>query len=125
MPKHITRRNVLAGLAGSVLSHSLPSRFASTLLKRQSNLDPSELARFREKLKGRLILPGDRDYDLARRVASFNPTSDKQPQMIVRCAGPEDVARAVTFARDKSLEVAVRSGGHDLLGASVCEGLVI
>ena len=125
MPKHITRRNVLAGLAGSVLSHSLPSRFASTLLKRQSNLDPSELARFRERLKGRLILPGDRDYDSVRRVASFNPTSDKHPQMIVRCTGEEDVVRAIAFARDKSLEAAIRSGGHDLLGASASDGLVI
>jgi len=58
-------------------------------------------------------------------VASFNPTSDKHPQMIVRCLAPEDVIQAVSFARDKALEVAVRSGGHDLLGASVCDGLVI
>ena len=125
MSKLITRRNLLAGLAGGVLSHPLSSRVTIGPLKSQNILDPSELAKFRERLKGRLILPSDRDYDSARRVASFNPTSDKHPQMIVRCLAPEDVIQAVSFARDKALEVAVRSGGHDLLGASVCDGLVI
>jgi FAD/FMN-containing dehydrogenase len=45
--------------------------------------------------------------------------------MIIRCATPEDVVRAVVFAREQGLEVAVRSGGHDVLGASVGDGLVI
>jgi FAD/FMN-containing dehydrogenase len=45
--------------------------------------------------------------------------------MIVRCATPEDAARAVVFAREHMLEVAVRSGGHDVLAASVCDGMVI
>src|SRR5262249_46362476 len=125
MPSHVTRRNVVAGLAGSVLSLSLSTRSAFGLSGRQTGLQPSELSRFREGLKGGLILAGDRDYDSARRVASFNPTTDKHPEMIVRCAAPEDVIRAISFARDKGLEVAVRSGGHDLLGASVCDGLVV
>lgn len=45
--------------------------------------------------------------------------------MIVRCAEPSDVVQAIAFARAQSLDVAVRSGGHDLLGASVCDGMVI
>ncbi|HYL77914.1 MAG TPA: FAD-binding oxidoreductase [Bryobacteraceae bacterium] len=72
-----------------------------------------------------MIVPGDGEYDSARRLASFNPTTDKHPQMIVRCATTEDVCRAVVFAREHGVEVAVRSGGHDVLGASVCDGLVI
>ena len=80
---------------------------------------------FRESIRGRVILPGDADYHSARRVFSFNPQTDKYPQIIVRCAEPEDAAKAVLYAREKQLDVAVRSGGHDLLGASVCDGLVI
>ena len=79
----------------------------------------------RESITGKVILPGDADYDSARRVFSFNPQTDKYPQMIVRCAAPEDAAKAVLYAREKQLDVAVRSGGHDLLGASVCDGMVI
>src|SRR5262249_60890807 len=93
MQNPITRRNLLAGLAGGVLSHPLSSRVTIGPLKSQNILDSSELAKFRERLKGRLILPSDRDYDSARRVARFNPTSDKHPQMIVRCLAPEDVIK--------------------------------
>ena len=35
---------------------------------------------------------------------------------------PADVARSVDFARHNGLEIAVKSGGHDVLGDSVCEG---
>lgn len=47
----------------------------------------------------------------------------------LRATGVSDTgrgtAKAVLYAREKQLDAAVRSGGHDLLGASVCEGLVI
>src|SRR5215831_11656909 len=56
---------------------------------------------------------------------SFNPRTDKHPQMIVRCGAPEDAAKAVSYARERGLDVAVRSGGHDLLGGSVCDAMVI
>jgi hypothetical protein len=125
MTTEITRRSLLAGIAGGIVLNTLPFRLALGLLKPQTTVNPSDLAKFRRDLKGQLILPSDRDYDSARRVASFNPTTDKHPQMIVRCAEPDDVIRAVSFARDKAMEVAVRSGGHDLLGASVCDGIVI
>src|SRR5215831_7912188 len=79
----------------------------------------------RESIAGSVILPNDAEYDSARRVFSFNPRTDKHPQMIVRCGAPEDAAKAVSYARERGLDVAVRSGGHDLLGASVCDGMVI
>jgi len=37
----------------------------------------------------------------------------------------DDIVSALEFARTRSLEVAVRAGGHDLLGASVCEGGIV
>src|SRR5262249_44874613 len=45
--------------------------------------------------------------------------------MILRCSAADDAVRAVRFAREKQLDVAVRSGGHDLLGASICDGMVV
>jgi FAD/FMN-containing dehydrogenase len=112
----LTRRKALAGAV------SIP--FFS-FLKAQIGISPSLVEGLRNSLNGRVIVPADSEYDSTRRLASFNPTTDKHPKMIVRCATPEDVVRAVVFAREHSLEVAVRSGGHDVLGASVCDGLVI
>jgi FAD/FMN-containing dehydrogenase len=46
--------------------------------------------------------------------------------MIVRCANRDDIIRAVNFARDNDLLVAVRSGGHSFAGHSTCDdGMVI
>jgi hypothetical protein len=85
----------------------------------------SALPGLRSSVEGTLIRPGEDLYDAARRVGSFNPTSDKRPGLIVRCAGTADVVQAVEFARSLDLEIAVRGGGHDVLGESVCEGGVL
>lgn len=81
--------------------------------------------KFRASLKGHLIVPSDAEYERARRVGSFNPTTDRRPLMIVRCADPTDVVRALEFGERASLAIAVRSGGNDVLGESVCDGMVI
>src|SRR5262249_9772586 len=83
------------------------------------------LSRFCSHFKGAIVAPGDQDYDQARAVASLNPRTDKHPQLIARCANTDDIVRALEFAQEQSLEIAVRSGGHDLLGASVCEGGIV
>ena len=77
------------------------------------------------KLTGNVILPGDTDYESARRIFSLNPRTARRPQMILRCSAADDAVRAVRFAREKQLDLAVRSGGHDLLGASICDGMVV
>ncbi|HLQ05905.1 MAG TPA: FAD-dependent oxidoreductase, partial [Verrucomicrobiae bacterium] len=51
---------------------------------------------------------------------------DKRPGAIVRVADASDVQRVVNYARETGVELAVRSGGHSLYGASVSErGLVL
>ncbi len=75
-------------------------------------------------LRGRVISPGDTDYDAAR--AMFYGGFDKRPGAIVRVADASDVQRVVNYARETGVELAVRSGGHSLYGASVSErGLVL
>ncbi len=74
------------------------------------------------ELDGDLLLPSDPSYDRFRRVGSFNPRTDLHPAAIARCASDGDVARSVVFAKERGLEIAVRGGGNDVLGASVCEG---
>jgi FAD/FMN-containing dehydrogenase len=71
-------------------------------------------------LSGRVIGPGDGDYDRARTV--FSGAIDRRPAAIARVADDADVARTVTFAREAGLELAVRSGGHSSAGHGVSEG---
>lgn len=85
----------------------------------------SRLSRLRASLDGNLVLPGDDGYDQWRRVASFNPGSDKRPAIIVRCVTASDVARSLEYAQSSNLDVAVRGGGHDVMGRSVCEAGVL
>jgi len=73
-----------------------------------------------KRIRGSVLIPTDSGYDSARRVFSWNPTTDKHPALIVRCTGPDDVRAAIEYARRAKLEVAVRGGGHDVLGESVC-----
>jgi FAD/FMN-containing dehydrogenase len=72
------------------------------------------------RLKGDLVLEGDAGYDEARKV--WNGAIEKRPAMIAYCADAQDIVRAVTFARSRTFPVAVRSGGHNVAGLSVCDG---
>ena len=51
-----------------------------------------------------------------------NARIDKRPGLIARCRGVADVVEAVNFARDQGLEVAVRGGGHNVMGCSTIDG---
>ena len=87
-----------------------------------SGEDPA--AQLESAMRGRLIRPGDADYDAARQV--WNGMVDKRPQLIARCAGVADVIAAVNFGREHGLPIAVRGGGHNVAGSAVCDdGLVI
>src|SRR5438309_5851452 len=72
---------------------------------------------------GEIILPGDDAYDRNRAV--WNGIVDRRPAAILRCASNEDVAAAARFARESQLEIAVKCGGHSVLGLSVPEGGVM
>lgn len=51
---------------------------------------------------------------------------DRSPSLIVYCADENDVVNAVRFAGEHDLLAAVRSGGHNVAGNSLCDsGMVI
>ena len=78
----------------------------------------------RASFRGALLRPGEEGYEEARRV--WNGAVDRRPALIARCAGADDVQEALRFAREHDLPVAVRGGGHSVLGHSVCDdGVVI
>jgi len=75
------------------------------------------------QLRGYTIKPADPAYDEARAV--YNGMIDRRPAVIVRCADAADVVACVRFARQHSLEVAVRGGGHSASGLGVWDGALV
>ncbi|MEU6552365.1 FAD-binding oxidoreductase [Streptomyces sp. NPDC046915] len=77
----------------------------------------------RADLTGDVFAPGDPGYDEAR--AFFDARADRRPAVIARCAHEADVVRAVRFARDLDLHIAVRGGGHGAAGPSPDHGALV
>jgi FAD/FMN-containing dehydrogenase len=80
-------------------------------------------AALRARIRGRVIAPGDSDYDAVRAVAVGG--FDRRPSAIVRVANSADVARVVALARETGTELAVRSGGHSMAGHGVSDGGIV
>jgi FAD/FMN-containing dehydrogenase len=78
----------------------------------------------RAELNGRVIAPGDGEYDRARTV--FYGGIDRRPAAVIRPADAAEVARVVSLARDTGLPLAVRCGGHSVATHSVVDdGIVL
>jgi FAD/FMN-containing dehydrogenase len=83
-------------------------------------LEKAAVKELSDALRGRLLLPGFDGYDTARRV--LNASIDKFPALIVQPSGAADVTKAVSFARERDLLLAVKCGGHSWAGKSTCNG---
>jgi FAD/FMN-containing dehydrogenase len=83
-------------------------------------LNGSAVEGLKAGLRGPLLFPGEDGYDAARTV--WNAMIDRRPALAVRCAGVNDVKRAVDFARTHGLLTSVKGGGHNIAGSAVCDG---
>lgn len=82
---------------------------------------PTEkIADLRKHLTGRVILPNDAEYDVARKV--YNGLIGKRPAVIVYCTDVEDVRTCLNFASKNNMALAVRCGGHNAAGFGICDG---
>lgn len=89
-----------------------------------TRVEESAVDALRASLRGRLVRPGDADYDSVRAV--WNGMIDRRPGLAVQCAGAADVIQAVRFAQEKEMLLSVRGGGHGVAGDAVCDdGLMI
>ena len=89
-----------------------------------TTLPPTEIEELKRNVRGEIIVPGDANYEEARRV--HNGMIDRHPSVIVRCHDVADVIAAVAFGRETALTTAVRGGGHNAAGlGTVDDGLVI
>ena len=83
-------------------------------------LEAATVADFRAALRGPVLCPTDTGYEDARSIWNAHITT--RPALIVRCVGVADVLASVTFAHTHQLLVAVRGGGHNFPGTSLCAG---
>lgn len=87
-------------------------------------MTPDTLASFSSALRGRVVQAGDADYEATRQV--YNAMIERYPKFIVQVRDVADVMQCVNFAREQSLLLAVRGGGHNGGGLGTCDdGLVI
>lgn len=71
---------------------------------------PAQLAGLARHLRGRLILPGEQDWDTARRP--WNRRVDQRPAAIVEPEGAGDMAATVAVAARHGLRVTAQATGH-------------
>jgi hypothetical protein len=127
----ITRRQFVQQTVGAVAA--LYGRPAEVLAGMRRTVEVSEqsaappdaaaVRKLASQITGNVITTESPDYDSARLV--FNRAFDRRPALIVRCAGASDVARALNFAQTHNFPLAVRGGGHNRAGLSVCDGGVV
>ena len=84
------------------------------------NLSAEMLQTFKTKVRGEVTLPADANYHERRKI--YNAMIDKHPGMLVKCMDFADVIESVNFARENTLSVAVRGGGHNGGGLGLSEG---
>jgi FAD/FMN-containing dehydrogenase len=83
-------------------------------------LDAEATQEFMEGVRGAALRPGDPAYEDARTI--WNGLIDRRPALIVQCTGAADVVDAVNFAREQSLLLSVKGGGHNVAGNAVNDG---
>lgn len=83
-----------------------------------------DLGSLRNRLDGRLLVPGDPAYEESRALHDF--TFQRRPWVVVQAGSAADVVQAVRFARLHRLPIAAKGGGHSIPGySSIDGGLVV
>jgi len=96
---------------------------SGTSEKNDTPLPAESIRKLASATVGNVITPDSAQYDKARSI--FNRAFDRRPAVVVQCAGATDVARALDFAQNHNVPLAVRSGGHSRLGYGICDGGVV
>lgn len=77
----------------------------------------------RDRMSCEVILPVDAGYDEAR--STFNGTIDRRPAAVCRPRTTAEVVASVRWAREFSLPICIRGGGHSVAGHAVAEGALV
>jgi FAD/FMN-containing dehydrogenase len=92
------------------------------MVEATAQLAPRHIEQLRQSV-GEVVTPDDPTYDDARRL--WNAIHDRRPAAIVYPTTATKVATAVRFARDRDLEIVVKSGGHSAAGFKGADGSLV
>lgn len=119
-----TRRQFLGASGGAALALAAGSQLAWAGKVGARAVRSPGWDHLRRTLKGRLLVPGDRGFGAGSRPFNLR-YADVVPRGVAVCADAGDVRRAVRFAHEEGLPVAIRSGGHNYAGYCSGPGLVV
>ena len=85
-------------------------------------IDEQAVSELRTHFGGTVLRDGDDEFDVRLAKAVWNGDISRRPALIVEAINTEDVAKAITFAREHHLDLTVRGGGHSFAGHAVSEG---
>lgn len=87
------------------------------------SLAADEIATFRTNLDGPIFLPGEPEYENARRV--WNARIERHPAIVLRPSDVDDVRTAVRLTRSVDRSLTVKAGGHHISGSAVHDDAVL
>ncbi|KAI0370173.1 FAD-binding domain-containing protein [Pilatotrama ljubarskyi] len=79
-----------------------------------------DLQTFRSAFKGDVVTPEDFGYDQA--IARWAKNAARKAAVVTFPKDAEDVSKAIAFAKETGLTIAIKGGGHNPSGASSSEG---
>ncbi|MER6633809.1 FAD-binding oxidoreductase [Streptomyces sp. NPDC000987] len=118
------RRNLLragGALALSAAAGAAATKSASAAIRAAGAPDWEGL---RAAIGGDVVLPGDSAYATAKQLA-IGEFDSLTPQAVVYAESAQDVQTAIRFAAANGVRPRVRSGGHNFLGWSSGEGMIL
>ena len=75
---------------------------------------------FKASFEGDLVTLGDAGYDAA--IARWAKNASRKAAVVAFVKDAEDVSRAIIYARQAKLPIAIKGGGHNVSRASSSEG---
>jgi len=89
----------------------------------ETDLKQNAVDSLRMRVRGAMLLPGDIGYDESCTV--WNVMIARKPALVVRCLGIADVMVCIQFARQHSLLLCIKGGGHNIAGLSTADGALM
>jgi FAD/FMN-containing dehydrogenase len=81
-----------------------------------------DLKELRSRVTGAITTSQDSHYERLRRSMVWNQlVPDRRPRIIIQVANENAVVEAIKFAQSTGMRVAVRGGGHNWVGFSLCD----
>lgn len=82
---------------------------------------PDDLRALQSDIEGEVIGQSDERFD-ERRESFYHEFDQRRPLAVVSVASPADVSKVIEYASHTGIDLAVRGGGHSILGHSASRG---